>query len=98
MYNYQPVVHQNYPQIIGLEYEKTSDSSLTIFAGAATAPQQLLSSTDLILSSDTILDCTKVGLNGLDVGALAASQSYSVFLIGDPTGLLPVGVIASLTK
>lgn len=98
MYNYQPVVHQTYPSIIGLEYENASNTSLTIFAGAATAPQELLSSTDLILSNDTTLDCTTVGLNGLDAGVLAVSSSYSVFLIGDPTGFKPVGVIASLTK
>ena len=45
-----------------------------------------------------IINTAVVGANGIDAGALAASQLYSVYLIADSRGYLPVAGIVSLSS
>jgi hypothetical protein len=44
------------------------------------------------------LNSAVVGANGLDAGALAASTEYSVYVIGDSSGLKPTAGLISLTS
>lgn len=45
-----------------------------------------------------LINSAVVGANGIDVGALAASTQYAVYLIGDSRGYLPVAGILTLTS
>jgi len=45
----------------------------------------------------TTIDATVNGLNGLDTGSLAASSMYYIYVIANPLGSDPVGLILSLT-
>ncbi len=45
-----------------------------------------------------LINSAVVGANGIDVGALAASTQYAVYLIGDSRGYLPVAAIITLTS
>ena len=45
-----------------------------------------------------LINAATVGANGIDVGALAASTQYAVYLIGDSRGYLPVAAILTLTS
>src|SRR5271170_3844348 len=44
----------------------------------------------------TVIDCTTVGLNGLDTGTLGVSKVYNVFVVSDPVSGNPSGAMASL--
>lgn len=46
----------------------------------------------------TTIDATLNGLNGLDTGSLGASKLYYIYVISNPLGAEPVGLILSLSS
>jgi hypothetical protein len=49
-------------------------------------------------SQPLLINAAKTGVNGLDTGSLGVSLQYSVWLIGDSRGYLPVAGLLSLTS
>ena len=89
-----PIVNQPFLYVEGLNQSYSSPSSITVFSGRCRSSDN---SQDMILANNTVLSMTSIGLNGLDKGTIAASQSYDVYVISDPLGYLPTGVIASVS-
>jgi len=50
---------------------------------------------DMVLGASTALNGAVNGLNGLDTSSLAASTWYYLYLIADPNGYAPTGLILS---
>lgn len=46
-------------------------------------------------NSDTVLDTSVHGINGLDAGSLAASTVYNIYVVSDPVSANATGVMAS---
>jgi hypothetical protein len=73
----------------------TPNTSLTMSEGACS---DILNNIDMVIRdtitfpagvftrTSLVIDCTTVGVNGLDTGALAASTFYYVYVIGDSNG------------
>lgn len=50
---------------------------------------------DILIPANVIIDTTKIGLNGLDTGVLAASTTYYVYAIGSSVVAGPDGYLLS---
>lgn len=89
-----PVVQLPYAQLTGLVPLRASATTLSVSAGTC---WDSTSTFGMVLPLATTLNTAVVGANGIDVGALAASTWYYVFLIADETNYLPVATLLSLS-
>jgi hypothetical protein len=77
-----PIVNAGIKYVNGLEIQKIDEFVVGIFPGAA---RDSLNVNDIILQSFVYTDFTKIGINGLDYGAVERDQRYSVYIVGDST-------------
>jgi len=75
-------------------YTWVSNTTLSIPAGQL---RDSTNSVDITLSAATTLDQAVKGLNGLDIGTIAASTWYYVHVVADSTGFKPAGTVLSLS-
>lgn len=78
----------------GMQSAWVSNTSFSVSAGTC------LDSTgvsNMFLDTSVTVDCTKTGLNGMDVGALAASTTYYKYIVGNSLNKLIQGVVLSLS-
>ncbi len=98
MTNFSPITFPQTYNIYGFESLISTDTALTVYDGLAMDnSNKTILSVSTTSHAGTILDLTKVGLNGIDTGALGASKKYGIYLIGDASGILPTGYIVSLS-
>ncbi len=77
-----PIVNAGVKYVNGLALTLLTDETVQIAAGAA---RDTTNTNDIILNEAVTINGLAVGANGVDVAALAASQLYAVYLIGDST-------------
>ncbi len=87
-----PIVNAGLLYVNGLRLTYGTTTSIGISAGAARDSTNIA---DIILKTNLVLNAENVGLNGIDIGALANNTYYAVYLIGDSTANNPVGALIS---
>jgi hypothetical protein len=104
----QQIVNYPFLYVNGLQLSWTSNTTLTVAAGIIRDLSNIAdinlgnyldeSDEDVGVAANvaTLLDTSKVGVNGIDTGVLAVSTSYYVYVIADTTGFRPSAVILSL--
>lgn len=90
----EQVVNESNLYIDNLKVAWVSGTVLSISAGQCRDATDVF---DMNVLSPLSLNTAVVGLNGLDVGALAASKMYYVYVIADQTGFNPIGCLMSLS-
>lgn len=71
-----------------------SASTVTLTAGSV---RDDTDSDDIVIASDTVIDITVSGINGLDTGTENANAWYYIWALGDSTGVNTPGGILSLS-
>lgn len=94
-----PIVNAGLKYVNGLELAYSTTTAITMAAGAA---RNSSDENDIILDASVTILGTRVGANGVDLAAIAASSFYAVFVIADstkyndPAGLLSLSSTPSL--
>jgi hypothetical protein len=91
---FTPIVNAGFLYVNNLQLQWLTATTIQVAGGQC---RDSTNEEDMFLPSFTILNVAGNGLNGLDTGTIADSSSYNVYLIADPRGYQPTGVIASLT-
>lgn len=86
-----------YPNFIsGLQPEKTSATTIKLFAGSiangSSNPQDVI---QIRVTAGLTIDLATVGANGRDTGTLTDNTAWYIYLFGDATGVLPTIAVAS---
>ena len=89
----QPIVNAGLKYVNGLEMAWVSTTTFTVAAGAARNSTNV---NDIVLNDSVTILSTRVGVNGVDLAAVAASSMYAVFLIGDSTKYKDTACILTL--
>lgn len=94
-------IQPNYPMVnLGNLYVQGGRLSFLTGTTISVASGQFRDSTnvnDLVLSSAVTINAATNGANGLDVGSLANSTLYAVYVIGDSTGFKATGALLSVS-
>ncbi len=77
-----PMVNAPYLSIQGLSLGWESATLVSVSAGRARNSSNL---NDITLDDDVVINAATTGAGGLDIGALANSTFYAVYVIGDST-------------
>lgn len=85
-----------YRYILGCRAEVVEATVNTVVITPGVARDDL-NQVNLTVENTITLDPTKNGANRLDTGTIAQSKMYCVFVIGDPSGHLPVAGLLSLS-
>lgn len=93
----EPIATLPFLYLTGLQLSNDGTTPNTILDVASGQCRDSTNQFDMVLSSTTLLNTGNVGLNGLDTGVLLASKIYAVFLIADPSGYRPTGLLLSLS-
>ncbi len=88
-----PIVNAGLKYVNGLEMAWATTTTFTIAAGSARNSSNL---NDITLNAPVTILSTRVGVNGVDLAAVAASTMYAVYLIGDSTKYMPSAAILTL--
>lgn len=92
MTDFEQIVNQPFLYVNGLNIFPSA-TSLIVNSGRCRDDSNKF---DLIVPNAIAVDLTANGLNGLDVGSLAANVTYNVYVIGDSSGFSRPGIIVSL--
>lgn len=90
-----PIINQPFLYVQGLSVGQGSTTTWTIASGAARDSSNVA---DIILPATVTLSTSRVGVNALDTGTIAASSHYAIYVIGDSTGNHATAGIASLNQ
>lgn len=77
-----PMVNAGLLYINGLQLSNSAVSANTWFNVAAGACRDHTNVNDIVISNNVVVDIAKVGVAGIDTGAVAASSLYAVYAIG----------------
>lgn len=77
-----PMVNAGLLYINGLQLSNSTVSANTWFNVAAGACRDHTNVNDIVISNNVVVDVAKVGVAGIDTGAVAASSLYAVYAIG----------------
>ncbi len=88
-----PIVNAGVKYVNGLAIAKTAAKTISMAAGAA---RDVTNTNDIVLSAPVTVNGANVGINGVDVAALVASNFYAVYVVADSNEYQPTGGLLSL--
>lgn len=86
-----PMVNAGLLYVNGLQLTNDATTPNTVFNVAAGACRDSTNINDIVISSSVAVSTARVGVRGLDVGAIAASSLYAVYAIGSSANQLGNG-------
>lgn len=92
--SFTPIVNQSFRYASGCQMLWIGNRSIAVMPGKMRNSTDI---NDIVVNDILVLNGNGLGLNGIDVGTIAASTRYYVYLIFDPSFSQPTGVTFSLS-
>lgn len=90
-----PIVNAPHKYVQGLNISNNATTPDEVIDLAAGRARDVTDTNDIILASAVNIDCTVVGANGIDTGALGNNLLYDVYVIGDSSdNNVPAGLVS----